>query len=235
MPLGHGGTHDVVKHRVVTGMPLDDSTHGGDFVGVEDRAEVAAVPFEHRGQAGGDAHVFVREDHARLARAAYPEGMQRLHRRRAKAHVLLEVIHVFILRAFQPELAPAGVFEVVDLVFVEARDVDEQHLGRRDDAGRLVRVTAPPVDDVDVVMLLDLAKAVGERRAVDVVQAAEKHLPRGAEALLAIGIGRPIRADENIAVNVLEVHLTGEQPLEHRPDAADLLDCFVSDVDDRLH
>ena len=127
MPLGHRGAHDVVKHRVMAGMFLDDPPHRRDFMRVEDRAEVAFVRLQNGGEAGGDAHVFMRKNHTRLQRAAGAQRMQRRHRRRGQPHVLLEVVDVLISRAFQAELAVTGIFEMIDLVLIESRYVDQQH------------------------------------------------------------------------------------------------------------
>ena len=46
-------SHDVIEHRVVARMVLDDPAHRRDFVGVENRAEVGLFSLENRGQAVG--------------------------------------------------------------------------------------------------------------------------------------------------------------------------------------
>ena len=72
-PVGHGFFEDVVEHGVVAGVFFDEAAHGGDFVGVEDGAELAGV--EGTGaEGGGHAHVFVAEEEGRVAALARRVG-----------------------------------------------------------------------------------------------------------------------------------------------------------------
>ena len=63
----------------------------------------------------------------------------------------------------------------------------------------------PAINDADVVRLLDLAKPPGQRRAIQIVQTAVEHFALRPESLLAAIVARPERADENIAVNLVEI------------------------------
>ena len=122
-----------------------------------------------------------------------------------------------------------------ELPLVEAADVDQQHFGRADHAGLLVDELPPAVDDAHAELLLDLAEAGGQRRAVELVEAGIEHLAVGAEALLAaVSIGQN-GPDEDVPVDGIEVDGAGEEALEHRSNAADLLDRLVGDVDNSLH
>ena len=236
MSLGDGGAHDVVKHGVVAGMALDDPPHRRHFMRIEDRAEIRPFAFQHRRQRGGHAHVLVAEDHAWLGAAGGgAQRMQRRNRRFGQARVLLVIPDVLELGAVDAELFPQHELELPDLPGVVAADVDQQNLRRRYRPALLVHKPTAAVDDADVVGLLDLAEAGGQRRAVEVVEAGVQHFALRPEALLAALVAGPERADEDVARRLLQVHLAGQQTLEHRADAADLLDRFVGDVDDRLH
>jgi hypothetical protein len=63
-----------------------------------------------------------------------------------------------------------------------------------------------------------------------VVEAGVEDLAVGAESLLAGGVGGPEGSDEDVAVELFELDGAGEQSLQYRADAADLLDGFVGDV-----
>ena len=56
-----------------------------------------------------------------------------------------------------------------------------------------------------------------------------------AEALLAGFVGRPERPHENISRHLIQINAAGKQPVQHRADAADLLNRFVSHMNDGLH
>ena len=101
--------------------------------------------------------------------------------------------------------------------------------------GLFVHEFTPAVDDADVERLLDLTEPGGERRAVEVVEAGVEDFALRPEAHLAALVAGPEGADQDVARDLLEIDLAGEQPVEDGPDAADLLDRFVGDVDDGFH
>src|SRR5205085_3761598 len=78
-------------------------------------------------------------------------------------------------------------------------------------------------------------KARGKRRAIEVIEGAVEHFALWAEALLANGVGRPEGADQDIALNRVEIDGAGEEAMKDSADAADFLDGFVGDVDDGGH
>ena len=84
-------------------------------------------------------------------------------------------------------------------------------------------------------MRLDLAKPGCQRRAENVVQAAVKDFAAGAQAQLAVLVIGPIGSDEDIALDIIQILLTGEKPVQYRSDTADFLNRFVCDMDDSLH
>ena len=130
--------HDVVKHGVMSRMRFDDAAHGGDFVGVENRAEIGLLPFENRGQGRGHPHVFVRQDHARLGLAGGPERVKGGDRRLGEAHVLLKIPDVFELRTLDAEFLPELVLKLADFPGVVSADIQEEHFRRADHAGGLI-------------------------------------------------------------------------------------------------
>jgi hypothetical protein len=216
-------------------MTFDDAAHRGALVGVEDGAEVGLLPFQHRGEHRRHAHVLVREHDARFGRAGGAQRVQRGHRRLGEAHPLLVVPDVVVLRGGDAELFPQAELEGGDLLLIEARHVDQQDLRRRGDAGVLVDVTPAAKDDAHAEGLLDLAEPAGQRRAVDVIEAAVEHFAQRAQPLLAGVVARPKGADEDVARALIEVDAAGEQALQDCANAADLLDRFVSNVYDRSH
>ena len=120
-------------------------------------------------------------------------------------------------------------------VLVVTADVEQQHLGHAGDAGLLVDELSPAIDDADVELLLDLAKPRRQRRAIEIDPGWNRALRLVPQALLAALIARPERPDQDVARDLLKIDTAGQQPLKHRPDAADLLDRFVRDVNDSLH
>ena len=111
-------------------MALDDAAHGGDFVGVEDGAEVRAVAFHDRRQRGGHAHVFVAENDARLETLlAAPSACSAAIAGLRESHVLLVVPDVFVLAAVDAELFPELELELADFLLVVTADVDQQDFG----------------------------------------------------------------------------------------------------------
>ena len=67
------------------------------------------------------------------------------------------------------------------------------------------------------------------------IERAVEHLALRPEALLAGGIHGPERADEDVALDGVEIDGAGEQAMKHRADAADFLDGFVGNVDNGGH
>jgi hypothetical protein len=95
-----GLADDIVEHRVVTGVTLDDVPHRGDFVGVEDGLKSnVRMPQGRR-----HAHELVGDDHARIVRVRRPQGLQRRDRRRSQTHILLVFPQMFIEVAADAEL-----------------------------------------------------------------------------------------------------------------------------------
>ncbi len=235
MPLGHGGAHDVVEHRVVTGVAFDDAAHGGGLVGVEDGAEVG-VAFLHDGrQRGGDAHVLVGENDAGLDGGGRAQGMEGGDRGLGEADVLIEIPDVIVLGRIEAEALPAFELEFAELFGVVAGHVDQEDFGRADDAGLLLDELSAAVDDPDAVGLLDLAEAGRQRGAVEGIEAGVEDFAVTAEAGFTPGVGRPEGADQDVARDLVEEDSAGEEAMEDGADAADLVDGFVSDVYDGLH
>jgi hypothetical protein len=73
----------------------------------------------------------------------------------------------------------------------------------------------------------------GERKMLSRLRI--QHLAERAETLLAALVARPERADEDVARRLGEVDLAGQQPLQDGPDAADLGDRLVRDVNHSAH
>src|SRR5438093_12205739 len=99
----------------MAGLALDDAAHRRDFVGIKDRAEVAAIAVDNRRQRRRHAQIFMREYDAWLGHAAGgAQRMQRRNRRLADAHPLLEIPHGFVLARFDAELLPQDELELAD-------------------------------------------------------------------------------------------------------------------------
>src|SRR5207248_2378892 len=111
--------------------------------------------------------------------------------------------------ALDPEPLPEPELEQPDLLRVVPADVDEQDLGRTHDSGLLVDVPPPAVDDPDVERLLDLPEPGGQRRAVERVETAVKHLALRPEPLLAALVARPERSDQDVPRDLAEVDRAG--------------------------
>src|SRR4051812_10975725 len=98
----------------MAGMAFDETAHGGDFVGVKNGSEISFFLIEDGGEGSGHAHVFVRENDARLAGGADAEGMKCGDGGRGEADVLLVIPYVFEARGFDAELLPQFELELAD-------------------------------------------------------------------------------------------------------------------------
>jgi len=91
----------VVKHCVVARVVLDDFSHCGDFVCVED-GFVIAGPVEHGGHRGGHTHILVRDDDGFVCCCA--DDFEDSEGGGRETDILFEVPEVFVKVAFDVEL-----------------------------------------------------------------------------------------------------------------------------------
>ncbi len=155
--------------------------------------------------------------------------------RLGQAGVLLVIPDVLVFAAVDAEFFPKLEFEFRQPAGVVAAHVEQDDFGDGNSAGFLVDEFAAAVNDADIERLLDFAESAGQRGAEEIIEAAVEHFAAGPEALLAVGVAGPEGADEDVALGFFEIGFAGEQTVQHRADAADLLNRFVGYVNDNLH
>ncbi len=182
---------------------LDDAPHRRDFMGVKDRAEIAAFPFKDRRQARRHAHVFMAQDHARLNVAARAQRVQRRDGRPRQAHVLLDNPRYFRISSFRSQSSSKDRY-LNRLIFCASKRATSisSVSGVLVIARFLVNEFPPAIDDRDVELLLDLAEPARQRRAVQMIQAAIQHLALRPEPMLGDVVARPERTHQNISRDI---------------------------------
>ena len=202
--------HDVVEHRIVAGVFLHDPPHGGHLVGIEDRPETA-VGLEDGRQCGRHPHELVSDDGGSSL-----GGAQRLERRDGRgrqSHVLFILPQVLVRLALDAELLEQSPLEFVDHAAVHIAHVDQQHLGRASNAGRLVEERAPPVDDADVVEAFDAAEGMAVARVDQAVDRGIQDFSVLPQPVLDRTVRREEGADEDRAADDVEIGWTREEAL----------------------
>jgi len=176
-----GLTHDVVEHRVVPRVLLDNSSYGRHFVSIEGGGEVA-VGFQLRGQRRGHSHELMGENYC--SSLGDPQSLESRDGRRREADVLFVFPEVFVKIALNPELIEEPAFEFVEQNPIGVADVEQQNLRGATDGGLIVNEGPTAVYDADVEEALYPSEGGAVVGMDQTVERRIDHFAAGAQAIL---------------------------------------------------
>ena len=233
LALGDGAREDVVEHGVVAGVLFDEAAHGGDFVGVKDGTELARIA--RAGAEGrGHAHVFVAQDDGFVAVATAADGADGFEAGLGDAAILFVIPDVLVGGAVDAVVLKEDKLEHAHFFRVVGTDVDEDDFRFGGDAGEGVVEGFFAVDDFDAEVVFDAGEVVG---VLGIAVAVDAGVEDGAavEATFHGAVGGEEGSEEDVAADGGVVGFGGDEAMEDGADAADFVDGFVGDVNDRFH
>jgi len=193
---------DVVKHCVVAGVVLDDFPNRRYFVGIEDSFIIARL-VENSGQGSGHTHILVGDNDGFVGGGA--DGFEDGQGGGGEADILFEFPEVFVEVAADFEFFKKFAFEFVDWAYVGVSDIEEDDFRGGFDARLGIDEGSSAVDDADVVEGFDFGKGGGVAGVDKSVDRGIKDFAVVAEAVEDRAVGCEERADDDGAVNGIEV------------------------------
>ena len=193
---------DVIKHCVVAGVVLDDFSHCGNFVGVEDGFVIAGL-VEDGGHRGWHTHILVGDDDGFVCCGAddfeYSQGGG------GETDILFEVPEVFVAVAFDVKLFEQSGFKFVDGAGVGIANIEEDDFRRGFDCCLGIDEGSSAVDYADVIERFDSGEGGGIAGLSEAVERRVKYFARRSEPVENRALGGEERTNNNRAFNDVEV------------------------------